>query len=310
MEAAGIQKLILQTTVDESGTQTSPPDYSPTTMLSLYPSNLQGMTYRGNTPGSETSPIELILKLAEANGVSVYLGLNFYPTAWFYDFNSRPFVTDAGWGSLEAARGNAIADELYNLYGSKYPNAFAGWYWPWEIDNSAAIMLPSTQSAIAEMMNGNNVHLSSIAGGKPVIVSPFYNASLSTPAEYGSFWTGLLNELDDFGEIGILAPQDGIGAAHVSLAELPAWFSALGLAAASKPGLKFWANCETYQIVGNKNTPAPLSRVVEQFQAVGPLVSNIVTFAYSHYDSPLQADPALQDQWVQYNQTGVLPTSE
>jgi len=307
MKDAGIQKLIVQSTVDESSQQTTPPSYSPTSMVSLYPSQIHGMTYRGNTPGALISPVESILKHAQANNVSVYLGLNFYGTAWFYNFNNRPFVTDTNWGALEAARGNTIADELSSLYRAKYPNAFAGWYWPWEIDNSAALLLPSTQTALAKMMNANFNHLATIGGGLPVIISPFFNPLLSTPAQGESFWKAMFAQLPGFGAKGIFAPQDGIGAGDVTLSQIPAWFGALAGAVASRPGLKFWANCETFQHVGNANYSAPMSRVVQQFQAVGPSVSDIVTFAYSHYDSPQQADPSLQAEWVQYYKTGQLP---
>jgi len=309
MKDAGIQKLIVQTTVDESSLQTTPPSYTPTSMLSLYPSQIHGMTYRGNTPGTSISPVESILKHAQAKNVSVFLGLNSYDAAWFYGFNNRPFVTDTNWGALEAARGNAIADELSGLYRSKYPNAFAGWYWPWEIDNSPAMLLPSTQTALAKTMNATFNHLATIGAGLPVIISPFFNQTMSSPAQGESYWKAMFAQLANFGARGIFAPQDGIGAGNVTLPQLAAWFDALGGAVASKQGLKFWANCETFEHAGNSNFTAPLSRVVQQFQSVGTAVSDIVTFAYSHYDSPLQASPTVQSQWVQYYKTGHLPTS-
>ncbi len=301
MRDAGIKKLIIQSTVDESSQQTKPPSYSPTSMLSLYPSKIKDSKYCGNTPNTQISPVESILKHAQASGVSVYLGLNFYQSAWFYSFTSRPFVTDTNWGSLEASRGNAIADELSTLYRAKYPNAFAGWYWPWEIDNSQAMRYPSTVTALAKMMNANFNHLATIGGGLPVIISPFFNPLLSTPGEVTSYWTSLFSQLPNFGAKGIFAPQDGIGAGDVLLTQIPAWFGALASAVATKPGLKFWANCETFQIASTGNSTAPMSRVIQQFKAAGPFVSDIVTFAYSHYDSPLHADPSVQAQWVQYN---------
>lgn len=42
---------------------------------------------------------------------------------------------DSKWLYDQMERGNVIADELYTKYYSKYPNAFHGWYWIYEVDN-------------------------------------------------------------------------------------------------------------------------------------------------------------------------------
>lgn len=311
LTAAGIKHLIVQTTLDETSHPigNAQPTYSPTDMRSLYPSNIPGVAYRGPTPGASVSPVESILKHAQANGIKVFLGLNLYGLAWFYDFNTRPFITDSIWTTAEASRGNAVADELLSLYKAKYPDAMHGWYWPWEIDNSQPFTFASTQGVIEKMLNTNLDHLALKNDAMPVMISPFFNAALGTPAAYGAVWKAILAGLTHFGVNDILAPQDGVGADHVKITDLALWFSALKAAVATKAGVSLWANTETFQTVGSQLVSAPLSRVASQVKAVAPVVSNVVSFSYSHYDSPSVVNPAFHKAWLAYKQTGALATT-
>jgi len=311
LTAAGIKYLIVQTTLDETSHPigNAQPTYSPTDMWSLYPSNIQGVAYRGATPGTSVSPVETILKHAQANGIKVFLGLNLYGLAWFYDFNTRPFITDSIWTTAEATRGNTVADELLSLYKAKFPDAMHGWYWPWEIDNSQPFTFPSTQGVIERMLNTNLDHLAIKNDAMPVMISPFYNAGLGTPAAYGTVWKAILAGLTHFGANDILAPQDGLGADHVKITDLAAWFTALKVAVATKAGVSLWANTETFQTVGSQLVSAPLNRVVAQVKAVTPLVSNIASFSYSHYNSPSVVNPAFHKAWLAYRQSGTVTTT-
>ena len=301
MKEAAITKLIVASTVDESS-DAAVPSYAPTTMLSMYPSAIPGVNIRADlTPGTDTPPLETILRYAEANGVQVYLGLNLYFAAWFYGdpaTYTRTFITDPNWCLDEATRGNAIATELVNLYLAKYPHAFAGWYWPWEIDNSPEILADDATAKIVQMLNANLDHLADISPGLPVILSPFYNPTMASPDTTGAFWQKVFAQMPNFGANGILAPQDGIGAGDVALPQVAPYFEAFQQALVTKPGVTLWANCETF--MGNPPVTAPMDRVIQQFQTVAPFVSDIITFSYSHYDSPLHAEPSVQAQWVAY----------
>ena len=72
-----------------------------------------------------------------------------------------------------------------------------------------------------------------------------------------------------------------MGAGGLELGMVDEWFSLMNEAVKTKPGLQFWSDAETF---GQRFwTSAPPDRFVEQVKIVNPYVSNIITFAYSHY---------------------------
>ncbi|HEX2984477.1 MAG TPA: hypothetical protein VHO28_13120, partial [Ignavibacteriales bacterium] len=48
---------------------------------------------------------------------------------------------------------------------------------------------------------------------------------------------------------------------------------------------------------------------VKQMELEQPYVSNYITFAYSHYNSPLSVDPGFHKTYVEYVKTGKLESS-
>ncbi|CAN5356946.1 hypothetical protein BH11ARM1_BH11ARM1_08930 [soil metagenome] len=311
MQAVGMDTLIVQTTMDEVTNQ-NPPSYSPTTKWTMYPSSISGTTYRGNAPGTSISPIELILQTAEARGIKVYIGLNWYDSAWFYRPSSPgvPFIQDSYWCGLEAARGNTMASEMYSAYKASYPNAFYGWYWPWEVDN-ADFGNSYAKNALISMMNANCNYLKSLDSSMPILVSPFYNNALGTASSYKQFWISVLGQLTNYGAGDIFAPQDGVGAGHSTVGQVTTWYTNLANAVATKTGLQMWSNTENFQdaFSGGGYVPADVKRVANQFNNAAPYVSNFLTFSYSHYSSPQVVNPAFQDSWVNYAVNGTVSTA-
>ncbi|MGV3616449.1 MAG: DUF4434 domain-containing protein [Fimbriimonas sp.] len=313
MVEVGVRVLVVQTTFDERDAH-KPPRSVPSETFALYPSEIEALP-----PGVvRRDTVRMILERAHTHGMRVFLGLNLYHQAWFHQFDTRPFVNDRAWLAAEAARGNAVAEELYTRYKADFHDTFYGWYWAWEVDNSDAMVRPETRTKVAGMMNANFNRLREIDASMPIMISSFYNAKLGTPDEHAAYWTELLAEVPSYGAGDVFAPQDGVGPAHVSIDALNEWFGALKAAIDTKPGLALWANCETFQELCEDReaakcpegktlrVSAPLRRVVRQYEAVAPHVERIVTFAYPHYGSPLQVNRAFHDAWIAYGQTGTL----
>ena len=102
----------------------------------------------------------------------------------------------------------------------------------------------------------------------------------------------------------VFSPQDCIGSQKLKMDNYTQWFAALRKAADSVPGLRFWANTETFDI--SDWTSAPIKRFIRQMNDVSPYVDDWVTFAYSHYYSPNVIMPGYHQTYMDYVKTGVL----
>jgi len=108
----------------------------------------------------------------------------------------------------------------------------------------------------------------------------------------------LLGNLTAAAAMDIIAVQDGVGALHATIADIPSWFEAMRTAVKeARPQIEFWVDLETY---GAGFTPAPVSRVIEQLKAVSPYVDGVTTFSFNHYDSPQQGHDAQFKDWAAF----------
>lgn len=255
-----------------------------------YPSSLTKKRQQNNT-------LENCLRSAQKNGIKVFIGLNFNDRWWKVDY-------DADWLIGQMETGNKVADELVALYKEKYPDAMYGWYWVWEVDNLNC-MTVKRQAALAKALNTNLDHLSKITPDMPFMLSPFMNYKVGGSAEeYGKMWENVFAQTHfRFGDI--FSPQDCIGAGGLVLDKLQEWFSNLKQAVNSKPGLKFWGNIETFD--QRFWTTASLTRVKKQMDIVNGYVSNLICFAYSHYNSPFIVKKEYHQAYLQYCKNGELP---
>ena len=251
----GIKSVVFATSVDEMvgpgqvlGTPNAYPAGLATAWYSVskqvkaaYPK----ISYPGNASGASRSPSEECLYYAQHNGVNnamtVYVGLNFYPSAWGYrsgNVNGSGRIdpiTDSAFCSFEAKLGLLVASDINKQLGGY--SSFAGWYWPWEVDNiyfdknigdSESSFLPTGYAASAynnliSMLAESFVPLSS----KPRLISPFFNPyyqhtkpclpySAYTATEYGNLWQQIFTTTyygsPIFSKSDIFAPQDAAGA--------------------------------------------------------------------------------------------------
>jgi len=253
LAAEGVTSVVFATSVDESegsgqvlGQSSAYPADIATArypVSSTVTSTFSHVSYPGNASGASRSPVEECLYYAQHNNVNnsmaVYVGLNFYPDEWNYRSGNTTSgysdpITDSTFCTDEADLGALVAEDLNNQFGSY--SSFAGWYWPWEVDNvyfdknigsSDYSFLPSGYATSAynnliTMLETSFYPLSA----KPRIISPYFNPyyvstedelpyTAYSASEYGTLWQQIFSTTYEgsslFNSSDVFAPQDGAG---------------------------------------------------------------------------------------------------
>ena len=194
-----------------------------------------------------------LLKVAENQGIEVYLGLYFDETYWQHQ-------TDASWLELHARYCIEIAQELQAQFGNS--KAFKGWYIPHEPEPDAY----HTDEQIALF---RDVFINPIAhklhqwSNKPITMAELSKSPLE-----------------------IIMLQDGVGAGHVTLEQLKTYYlSAEKGLFVENPNYKgaFWTDLETFAYTPTPPyPPATFDRVEQQLmiELAIPRISKAVSFQY------------------------------
>ena len=245
---------------------------------------------------TKTDVVDMCLKNAALCGLKVFIGIN-YNEGW-WEKGSK----DEKWLFEQMQTGAIIADKLYEKYYYKYNSSFCGWYFVYEVDNmnfnskEKFVMLSKAIDILLSHLREKNHRL-------PMLISPFMNSIYGSARDYAENWAYLFTHTE-FGQGDIFCPQDSVGGGGLKLYEVEEWFKQLRKAVDKKPGLKFWANAETFD--HTNWCSAPLSRFIQQMKIESRYVDNIITFAYSHYYSPNNIDKRLHKIYFNYVETGVL----
>lgn len=281
LKGSGMTEQVLQWTA-ESDQQSA--------VRTMYPSAVAGFKQ-----ASATDVIGRLLGSAEVAGVSEYLGLQMTGQWW------TKHATDQAWLDKEAAISGQLARDLYDRYKSK--KSFVGWYVPFEVDNVNFTDAPSQQRLVTFLASIVS-QLRAIDKTKPIVISPYFQANQGmSPAAWRSMWKSIL-ETADFNAIAL---QDGMGAGHATLADLPTWFDAtagaIADAKATKPTLTttLWADTETFQA---GYTPMPVQTIAADMAAVASRVTKFWSFSWDHYTSPYSVAPAYDNAFRNYLATG------
>ncbi|MET7402084.1 DUF4434 domain-containing protein [Dactylosporangium sp. NPDC005572] len=232
----------------------------------------------GYTWSTATDIPDRVLSRAESAGVNVFVGLQVSADWWVN------YADSTTWLDAEADLAKDLADELWDNYGAY--DSFAGWYLPFEVEN-LHFQTATQQSNLAAFYADVIGHLHTLSPGKPVAVSPFFNANLAgtlNATGWQSMWTSILATAP----IDIIALQDGVGAGHATSAQLPAWFTATKNAiTASRPATLLYDDVETFLFGASGLQPMPVKDIVTDMAAVSASVSGYWSFSYDHYQSPL-----------------------
>jgi hypothetical protein len=270
MQNLGMTLWIYQWTGDSKGNTT------------IYPTNIAGYTQSSNY-----DQVEMALSTAKKFGDKVFMGLVFNAAWW------QKEGEDLAWLLGEASEMNAVADELYANYYSRYPETFAGWYINWEMDNYAFYnTIPEQKQNMITALNTVSQHLDSLNPNLPSTIAPFFNSNGgATPEQWEVFWYDIMSATS----VDIVAMQDGVGVGHATIDMLPHWYQHVcaGVWAAGK---LCWTDLENF--IGSSHLkPADTQRIIDQHQAEYQWVDKIITYSFIEAMSP-QFNP----NWVpQYN---------
>lgn len=269
--------------------------------MTIYPTSAPLFETMKQPDGSAyPDAVDLCLRNARKYGFKVFLGLNFSDQWW-----SSQYSKD--WLVARMNEGDALAADLWNKYHEKYANTFYGWYWCWEVNNSYIrnMNLMNSKESLADALKIQTKFLDDSGMRLPIMFSPYMNRWLGTPQAYAEMWKYVFaNSGLRSGDI--FCPQDSVGAGGLDLSDLPEWFSELRKSVETLPGLQFWSDTETFDVANW--TAEPISRFIQQMQAVRPFVDNIVTFSYSHYYSPNIANKGFQRTYLDYVYAGMIDT--
>lgn len=265
----------------------------------LYPSEQPGFQVLKDKEGNEYSGIvDACLRNAQKMGIKVFLGLNFSEEWWSKG-------RSAEWIKSRMLEGNRIVDDLWELYRSKYPDAFYGWYWCWEIDNGkfSTLDFNGSKKMLSDAIRIQLDHMENTGKRLPFMLAPFMDWKLGTPERYAKTWEYVfVNSGMKSGDI--FSPQDCIGAGGLNMGNYTKWFSELRKAVDKKPGIQLWATTETFNV--NDWTAATIDRFIRQMNDLRPYVDNFITFSYSHYYSPYLVDKGFHRTYAEYVKTGKL----
>jgi len=261
-------------------------DDSPNKFQAWYSTTLPGYTQVCNCVG-------LALPQAQAEGIKVWLGLNIN-SRWF-----KNYANDPTWLDNEFTTSINLVQDLWNQYGATYGSIILGFYQPFEVDNLNEMSSTAQQRMIAEYLRlANYIHTNT---GKQLIVSPFFNDKLSTPAQYATWWQTTVSQAP----VDVIAMQDGIGVGHSTLTDVGSWFQAVCAGIhAGRAASQCWGNTETFAGTGGaSNKPAPVSRVIQQLQAEQAYVDRFTDYTYEQLDTPLVGNTTGYNNWLNYVNT-------
>ncbi len=298
MKDAGFESLIIQSvcdlTYEQSDTSKSTQDlssYNLTSAYTMYPSSLDALSgaYVSSQNGGDA--LELAFEAAKSEDMQIYIGLANDNRWWNYgwgnpqtDSDGIPFFTT--WCEENGQLNADIIGEIHNRYGETYAQQLAGWYYVNEIWNIDVACTDTDNGyyadTIAENINYSIDAINTLCPEKPLMISPFFNDTISTAEQYGDFWEDIFAKAD-FREGDIFAHQDGSGGEREP-AVIREWAIALKSAADTENGLQFWINNETFQ---TDYSSKPISELRKNVDVTSDLVKNRIIFSWNHYYNPL-----------------------
>jgi len=297
LKEAGMKYIVLAPTAFYKGVGTSGKPVTQT----IYPTKLKGFEVLRDDKGHKYPDIiDACLRNARKAGMKVFLGLNFSDEWWKKG-------SDASWIYSRVEEGNQIAAELWEMYKGKYPDAFYGWYWCWEVDNTNFRLLDfnNSKKVLADAIRLQLDYLEKNGMRLPFMIAPYMDWKLGIPWMYAKMWEYVFTN-SGMKEGDIFCPQDCIGSGNLKMDNYAVWFAQLRKAVDRSNGISLWVNVETFNI--QDWSSATMDRFVKQLNDLKPYVDGIMTFAYSHYYSPGIIDSGFHETYMEYVRTGKLET--
>ena len=308
MKELGMDHIIIQSVYDGSFHQgkAEAQDWQSYTLrgyLGLYPSEIEELEGAVLSSQNNGDVLEMALKAAKNNGMKIYIGLISDERWWDFGWGKpklpsgkKDLATEsyfATWCEYNGRLNGQMISEIWNRYGKEYGEQIAGWYYYNEIWNFNVACWQMDNKAYATCI-GNNINyfldaINEACSDKPLMLSPFFNDTISTANQNKQFWIDIF-KVANFRAGDIFAPQDCVGGKNISINELDSWIGGLKKAADTEEGLRFWINNECFT---PEYKPAELSRLIQQIEATEKYAEAHIFFSWNHYYNPLN-DPAAE----------------
>lgn len=276
---------------------------------------------------------DIIFEKAHKYGWKVYIGMGVDNDWWNWDLTN-----DEHYEKFKAAmmKAGAFAHELYDIYNTRYPENFGGFYSVYEVWNhNKQNYGDSIRNLYAERLaEGFNIFIDSlnkIDPTKPLLFSQFatddpYATDISDGGPYGfgtlenneKFWTRFY-EVAQFRDQDKNLPMDAVGGGGQLIDSVEPWTKAYGDAIKNSGSkIDYYANIESFQqppyhflydtkrtpLYGrNYNSPAPVGRFARQIAVAQRHTKGIFNFAFSHFHSPVNSIRGYYEVLLNYLQT-------
>ena len=272
-------------------------------MTTIYPTALSGFTQDPLYTGDQVANL---LTAADSVGLDVWLGLNVNEDWYIYH------AANQSWLNTLFSYSQSIVTELWNNYHT-HPS-LKGFYFSNEMENCHYQDSTSISNLVANYAPlANLVH--SHAGMKFSVAPALWPESwcgqtyAANSAAWQVTWDGILNGAT----IDYLLVQDGLGGAFHTNAEIVTWFTFIKTVINGHPTAHLWADVETFHVV-NPNPwyaePMVIKDVRDHLTQLNPIVENLVTFSYDHFQSPKLVNTALyHTTYKNYYTSGTVETS-
>lgn len=247
-----------------------------------------------DAPLPSTSTVATLLRLANEQGVELYLGLYHDPAFWTRIAAPAPEVQ----GYLRGLANThlAVARELVTL--ASGAASFRGFYIPQEIDD-LHWRKADKRALLADYLKTLHTGLRGLAPGAAVLVSTFAKGHTS-PRGFAAAWAEWLAAAP----LDAVLFQDGFGDGSHSAATLTRYLEEL--AALGGP-TRLWSVVETFRVLEQgegvfRADSAPFARVREQLAVAAPFSDRRVAFSlrYLSVAGDLPGAAALADGYRRY----------
>lgn len=318
MKKAGMDFVILQSVADTTYEKADTQDPFACQMNSssvIYPSSMPEFQNSNSYCGVDS--LGNCLKACKKHGMKVMIGTISDSRLWNFGWTNKPTcpagVRDAvngsymtQWIKQYAERSERMMKEIMQRYGSQYKDQIYGWYYNPEFWNISSACKRTDSKTYAQII-GKSLTLfaqscTKVSPGKPMLLSPFINPSLSSPEQCGKMWQDVFS-YTQFRNGDIFCPQDSFG--NNSTIHLGDWYKHYKAAVNTKPGLKLWANNENFR---TNYTVATLDSYIGQIKATEPYAERNICFSWNHYYSPELKNVGYNEAYIYYIKNGKMDT--
>ncbi len=269
--------------------------------------------------------LEPLLYYCDKYDIKLYLGMGL-DCAW----NSDIVSAEGRKANQEYMRQcNEITTELYQMYKSRYPDTYYGFYFVTELYNTIYMDtdegIDSYADGLDEMFTTVIENCNALDPSMPLLFSPYVNifgygyASINVD-RFTEYWTEVLSRIP-FRNGDMICPQDSCGGGGMDVAHLSEWTKAYRNAVGRSNRIRgtkllLGTNAEMFvqpdaqRMTSSHGVSYSGIKSVRDFttrlETADPYVDALFCFAYPHHYSPYNTDPQFHECLKNYLKAGEI----